>query len=121
MIANLQITVLGSTRQIAVCLHPAALESKYARRSTPPHYIAELTGRNRVYAVLGGMHLGRANVPRLEATVAALERYRVRSVGTAHCTGMRAGAYLWSRLPNACFECAVGTVLTLGNEIDGVH
>jgi 7,8-dihydropterin-6-yl-methyl-4-(beta-D-ribofuranosyl)aminobenzene 5'-phosphate synthase len=77
-------------------------------------YVAELTGRSRVYAVLGGMHLVRANQPRLEATVAALERYGVQKVGPAHCTGMRATTYLWSQSTLGCFECAVGTVLTVG-------
>ena len=29
--------VLDSNQQVAVCLHPAALEPKYARKKTPPH------------------------------------------------------------------------------------
>jgi 7,8-dihydropterin-6-yl-methyl-4-(beta-D-ribofuranosyl)aminobenzene 5'-phosphate synthase len=199
--------ILDSNEEMSVCLHPAALERKYAREKSPPHrnigipgldeqtlrrkarslvwtrgptklidgvyvtgeirrrndfedtggpfyrdesctdpdplvddqalyfetppglvvvlgcahagvvntldYISELTGRSRVYAVLGGMHLGRATVPRLEATVAALERYGVQRVGTAHCTGMRAASYLWSRLASKCFECCAGSVFTL--------
>jgi 7,8-dihydropterin-6-yl-methyl-4-(beta-D-ribofuranosyl)aminobenzene 5'-phosphate synthase len=76
-------------------------------------YVAELTGRDRVYAVLGGMHLVRATPQRLERTVEALIRYGVQRVGTAHCTGMRAAAHLWSRLPDVCFECCVGTVFHL--------
>jgi len=76
-------------------------------------YIAELTGRDRIYAVLGGMHLVRAKEGRLTATVAALKRYGVQRVGTAHCTGMRAASYLWCRLPDECFECSVGSVFTV--------
>jgi 7,8-dihydropterin-6-yl-methyl-4-(beta-D-ribofuranosyl)aminobenzene 5'-phosphate synthase len=82
-------------------------------------YVAELTGRNRLHAVLGGMHLGRATVPRLEATVAALERYEVQRVGPAHCTGMHATAYLWGQLASKCVECSVGSVFTVGNGPDG--
>ncbi|MFC1597026.1 hypothetical protein ACFL5Q_03685 [Planctomycetota bacterium] len=78
-------------------------------------YVAELTGQARICAVLGGMHLGRANARRLEATVAALERHGVRSVGPAHCTGMRAVSHLWSRLLAECFECSVGSVFTVQN------
>jgi 7,8-dihydropterin-6-yl-methyl-4-(beta-D-ribofuranosyl)aminobenzene 5'-phosphate synthase len=78
-------------------------------------YIAELTNGKRVSVVLGGMHLGRATAPRLEATVAALERYGVERVGTAHCTGARAASYLRSRLPSECFECSVGRTLTFGS------
>jgi 7,8-dihydropterin-6-yl-methyl-4-(beta-D-ribofuranosyl)aminobenzene 5'-phosphate synthase len=201
--------VLGSDSQKQVYLHPSALETKYARRKTPPHrnigipaadeealqrqtptvrwtrdpteliggvhvtgeiprrndfedtggpfyrdesctepdpllddqalyvetpagtvvvlgcapagvvntldYIAEQTGRNPVYAVLGGMHLVRANPKRLEATAEALERYGVQRIGTAHCTGMRAASYLWSRLPSECFECSVGRTLAFGS------
>ena len=84
-------------------------------------YVAELTGRNRVYAVLGGMHLVRATPRRLEETIAALRRYGVQKVGTAHCTGMRAATYLWSQLPGECFECSAGSVFTVQNGMDDVH
>ena len=84
-------------------------------------YIAELTGRQQVYAVLGGMHLVRASAERLEATVEALKRYGVQKIGTAHCTGMRAATYLWSRLPDQCFECSVGSVFAVGNGISEIH
>ena len=73
-------------------------------------YVAELTGRDQIHAVLGGMHLVRASARRLEATVAAFRRYHVQRIGTAHCTGIRATGYLWSQLPKECFECSVGTV-----------
>jgi 7,8-dihydropterin-6-yl-methyl-4-(beta-D-ribofuranosyl)aminobenzene 5'-phosphate synthase len=84
-------------------------------------YVVELTGRQRIYAVLGGMHLIRASVPRLEATLAALERYKVKRVGTAHCTGTRAVTYLWSRSSAECFECSVGCVFAVRNGIGKVH
>ncbi len=85
------------------------------------NYIAELTGENRICAVMGGMHLVRATARRLEETVAALIRYGVKRVGTAHCTGMRAMTYLWSRLPSECFECSVGSVFTVQHGTETVH
>ena len=84
-------------------------------------YIAELTSRNRIYAVLGGMHLVRATARRLEETVAALIRHGVERVGTVHCTGMRATTYLWSQLPSECFECSVGSVFTVQNGTGDAH
>ena len=84
-------------------------------------YIAELTGQAQVHAVLGGMHLLRATPRRLEATVAALKRYGVQKVGTAHCTGMPAASYLWSQLSGECFECSVGSVFTVENGTGDVH
>jgi len=79
-------------------------------------YIAELTGETPVHAVLGGMHLVRATPQRLEATGAALKQYGIQKVGTAHCTGMRAASYLWSQLPDSCFECSVGSVFRANGE-----
>ena len=83
-------------------------------------YVAELTGRDRIHAVLGGMHLVRATPRRLEATAAALKRYGVQKVGTAHCTGMRAASYLWSQLSGECFECSVGSVFAVQKGTDNV-
>lgn len=81
-------------------------------------YIADLTDRAPVYAVLGGMHLVSATRQRLEATVDALKHYAVQKVGTAHCTGMRATTYLWQQLSGECFESSVGSVFTIQNGID---
>jgi len=76
-------------------------------------YVAQLTGGDRIHAVLGGMHLVSASTERLEATVAALKRHGIQKIGAAHCTGTRATAHLWSQLPGACFECCVGSVFSL--------
>jgi 7,8-dihydropterin-6-yl-methyl-4-(beta-D-ribofuranosyl)aminobenzene 5'-phosphate synthase len=76
-------------------------------------YIAELTGCDRIHSVMGGMHLVRASNERLEKTVEALRKHKVASIGAAHCTGMRATSYLWSQLPDACFECCVGVVIDI--------
>jgi 7,8-dihydropterin-6-yl-methyl-4-(beta-D-ribofuranosyl)aminobenzene 5'-phosphate synthase len=76
-------------------------------------YIGDLTHGRPIYAVLGGWHLLQATPERVEATIEGLIRHGVQRVGTAHCTGMRAAALLWSRLPEHCFECAVGSVFGL--------
>jgi 7,8-dihydropterin-6-yl-methyl-4-(beta-D-ribofuranosyl)aminobenzene 5'-phosphate synthase len=76
-------------------------------------YVAEISGYDRIYAVLGGMHLVGATQRRLEATVDALERYGVQEVGPAHCTGIRAASYLWWQSAFECFECSVGTTFAV--------
>jgi len=81
-------------------------------------YVAELSAARPMLAVMGGMHLVRATNERLGATVAAFERFGVQKLGAAHCTGMRATAFLWSHLPEKCFECCVGTVFTVGAAAD---
>jgi 7,8-dihydropterin-6-yl-methyl-4-(beta-D-ribofuranosyl)aminobenzene 5'-phosphate synthase len=72
-------------------------------------YVAHLTGRNRIHAVLGGMHLLRASRRRIEATGDALERFKVRVIAPGHCTGAVAVAYLWNRFPARVKECATGS------------
>jgi len=79
-------------------------------------YVAELTGESRVRAVLGGMHLVRADARRLDATVAALERYEVALLGPAHCTGGRAAFRLRKRFPEGCVKCAAGSTFHFGGE-----
>jgi 7,8-dihydropterin-6-yl-methyl-4-(beta-D-ribofuranosyl)aminobenzene 5'-phosphate synthase len=79
------------------------------------NYIAQLTNRNKFYAVIGGMHLLQANKKRLQATVEALKNYDVQIVGANHCTGMKALTFLWHELGERCLDCRVGTQLQFGN------
>ena len=72
-------------------------------------YVARLTGRKRIHAVLGGMHLLRASGKRIEATGDALERFKVRVIAPGHCTGATALAYLWNRFPSRVKECTTGS------------
>lgn len=53
-------------------------------------YIARLTGRDRIHAVLGGMHLEHASPLRMTQTFGGLGRYGVERVSPMHCTGTRA-------------------------------
>ncbi|MEA1950653.1 MAG: MBL fold metallo-hydrolase, partial [Planctomycetota bacterium] len=76
-------------------------------------HVADLTGRDQIHAVMGGMHLGRATSQRLLATSEVIKRYGIKKIGTAHCTGMRATSYLWSQFPDECFECCVGTTFRI--------
>jgi 7,8-dihydropterin-6-yl-methyl-4-(beta-D-ribofuranosyl)aminobenzene 5'-phosphate synthase len=72
-------------------------------------YVSRITGRKRLHAVLGGMHLLRASRRRIEATGDALERFKVRVIAPGHCTGAAAVAYLWNRFPSEVKECAAGS------------
>lgn len=81
-------------------------------------YIAELTDRSPIHTVIGGMHLMRSSLERIDATVDALLAHGVQKVGTAHCTGIRATTRLWSRMPGECFECAAGSTLSIPEPTD---
>lgn len=71
-------------------------------------YVAELTGRDKIYAVIGGMHLLRAEDDRFEKTMQAFKKYDVQMISPAHCTGMKAVARFWNAFPGKCVECKVG-------------
>ncbi len=76
-------------------------------------YIARLTGEKSFYAVAGGMHLEKANPRRLQATLKAFRKYRVKKIGPAHCAGIEAVAAFWQAFPGQCFLCPAGSVLPL--------
>lgn len=72
-------------------------------------HVRNLTGRNHIHAVLGGMHLLNAGEERLGRTIQALKEAEVQKIGLAHCTGFAAMARLFHELPNQCFPCVAGT------------
>ncbi len=78
-------------------------------------YIAQITNTNKFYAVIGGMHLLRANQERLQATVETLSKYHVQVIEANHFTGMKAMTFLWHELGDRCWDCRVGTQLQFGN------
>lgn len=72
------------------------------------HRIADLSGRQHFYAVMGGMHLFNASTERIERTINAFRQYDVQKIGPAHCTGVNAIARFWNVFPNRSFVCSVG-------------
>lgn len=76
-------------------------------------YVCEQTGQSTVYAVIGGMHLGRASRERLSATVEALRRRKVALVVPLHCTGVDAVAYFANNLACRVEDCGAGSVILL--------
>ena len=74
------------------------------------HYVRELTGENRIHAVLGGFHLsGRAFEPIIAPTSDALGEFSPDFLVPAHCTGWRATHALAARFPEAFIQNCVGT------------
>jgi 7,8-dihydropterin-6-yl-methyl-4-(beta-D-ribofuranosyl)aminobenzene 5'-phosphate synthase len=49
-----------------------------------------ITGKKKVFAVLGGFHLVNADAKKIQATVDELEKVDPRFVGPCHCTGKKA-------------------------------
>ena len=67
---------------IAGCAHRGIINTlRYAR---------ELTGEERIHAVIGGIHLFRASIEQRERTIEAFKEMKVEKIGVSHCTGLAA-------------------------------
>ncbi len=87
------------------CAHSGVVNTlEHARR---------ITGEDRVYAVVGGTHLGPAPREQLEQTVRALKELGVQRVGVSHCTGMGPSARLIQEYGDAFSFNNAGNVIEL--------
>lgn len=75
--------------------------------------VRERTGEERIFAILGGTHLGFAGEAEFEEAVAALQKCGVEKIGLSHCTGLAQAARLHARLGPRVTFAAVGSVLEI--------
>jgi 7,8-dihydropterin-6-yl-methyl-4-(beta-D-ribofuranosyl)aminobenzene 5'-phosphate synthase len=87
------------------CAHRGIINTLYHAR--------KLTGKELVYAAIGGTHLLHASQERLEKTAADLKAMGVQYLGVSHCTGFASSAYLAREFGDAFFLNNAGTRLTL--------
>jgi 7,8-dihydropterin-6-yl-methyl-4-(beta-D-ribofuranosyl)aminobenzene 5'-phosphate synthase len=81
-------------------------------------YAQQLTGVDRVHAVIGGFHLtGGLFEPIIGPTVDALAELDPGVLMPGHCSGWRAQAELARRLPEAYVHPSVGTKLTFNSAV----
>ncbi len=81
------------------------------------HYAQALTGGQRVYAVIGGFHLGPTFFhDRIRPVVDALMALEPSIIAPAHCTGYRAAYAIYQRHPEAFVQNTVGTQITLAGD-----
>jgi 7,8-dihydropterin-6-yl-methyl-4-(beta-D-ribofuranosyl)aminobenzene 5'-phosphate synthase len=77
-------------------------------------YAQQITGTEKVYAVLGGFHLaGREFESRIEHTVEALQRINPKLLVPSHCTGWRAMCAIAKTFPEAFLWNSVGNLYQL--------
>lgn len=72
-----------------------------------------ITGKETVYAAIGGTHLFRASKERIERTVADLKKMGIQKLGVSHCTGYRASARLVQEFEGVYFPNNAGSRLVL--------
>ena len=74
------------------------------------NYAKELTGEDRVYAMLGGMHLSGGLFEQIiSKTVGELEELKPRFVVPCHCSGLKAMNEIARKMPDAFIQNSVGT------------
>jgi 7,8-dihydropterin-6-yl-methyl-4-(beta-D-ribofuranosyl)aminobenzene 5'-phosphate synthase len=71
-------------------------------------YISNLTSRNKIYAVLGGMHLLKASRMRIANTTEAFKKYEIQKIVPLHCTGWKATRELKNTFGDKCSLLSTG-------------
>jgi 7,8-dihydropterin-6-yl-methyl-4-(beta-D-ribofuranosyl)aminobenzene 5'-phosphate synthase len=74
----------------------------------------EKTGESRVYALIGGTHLGFCSPEQTEETVKAMRNFGIARICVGHCTGFAASARLLREFPGAFQLANVGYTLETG-------
>ena len=73
-------------------------------------YAKELSGEDRIYGVIGGMHLtGGVFESLIPRTIDELELLKPRFIIPCHCSGLKAVIEIAKNMPNAFIQNSVGT------------
>ncbi|SNB47076.1 MBL fold metallo-hydrolase [Geobacter sp. DSM 9736] len=76
-------------------------------------HVTRTLGRNDIYAVVGGTHLGFCSSLQLDETVKRLHGYRIKKICGSHCTGFAAAARLSREFPGHFHPAQVGFTLEI--------
>jgi 7,8-dihydropterin-6-yl-methyl-4-(beta-D-ribofuranosyl)aminobenzene 5'-phosphate synthase len=87
------------------CAHRGIINTLY--------HAQKLTGKEMIYAVVGGSHLINTSEERLWQTIAALRELNVQRLGLCHCTDLPAASVLAQEFGGSFFFNKAGTVLTV--------
>lgn len=74
------------------------------------NHVMEKTGKEKIYALLGGTHLQFLTPEQLEESIDAIKRLTIEYIGVSHCTGMRASMRLAQEFGDRFFFGHVGAV-----------
>lgn len=74
-------------------------------------HIMEKFSRKKIYAVIGGTHLGFSGDEQFAETLKVIDRYGIEKLGTSHCTGLEKSALLYAKMPERFFFACVGASL----------
>ncbi|UCD82755.1 MAG: MBL fold metallo-hydrolase [Desulfobacterales bacterium] len=72
------------------------------------NHVTHLTGKRKIHAILGGLHLGKASDGKLEMIMNHLQGYGLAKIGIGHCTGPRALVALANEFGDRVYLNTVG-------------
>lgn len=75
------------------------------------NYVLEKLNRDRIYAIIGGTHLGFSSEEQFTETMKVIDRYQIEKMGVSHCTGLQKSAEIYARMPERFFFGCVGASL----------
>ena len=73
------------------------------------HHAREISGVDKVHAILGGFHLAPAKDEEIEQTIDEIAKLQPKMVVPTHCTGFKAITQFASRMPDEFVQGVVGT------------
>jgi len=75
------------------------------------NHTIDMMGKDKIYAVVGGMHLHSSTSDQIGQTIKALNEFDIGRLGGSHCTGPNASHTLASAFGDRFFFAHVGTVI----------
>ncbi|WP_432404330.1 MBL fold metallo-hydrolase [Wukongibacter sp. M2B1] len=103
-----QMLVIKTEKGIVIllgCSHPGVINCiKYA---------IQVTGENKVRAVIGGMHLKDASTSQLNRTIESLKDMEIERVFPLHCTGTKSMMEMKRALKERCILCNAGDTIEI--------
>lgn len=74
--------------------------------------IVKLTGKQKIHAIIGGLHLGKASDAKLKKIIDNLAGFGLEKIGVSHCTGTKAILALFNTFKDKVFMNTVGSVIS---------
>ena len=78
------------------------------------HHACEISGVDRVYAVIGGFHLARSSEEEIQGTIQALKALKPEILVPSHCTGFKAICAFSEQFPELFYPGVVGATYLFG-------
>jgi 7,8-dihydropterin-6-yl-methyl-4-(beta-D-ribofuranosyl)aminobenzene 5'-phosphate synthase len=73
------------------------------------NYARAISGVDKVWAIVGGFHLGRAKDDEIQRTISEIKNHPPKMIVPTHCTGFAAMAQFAAQMPDAFSQSLVGT------------